>query len=42
MKRSKLEQLISEFAKEHNLEADFVQETEGLVYVRFCVGDSDD
>ena len=37
MLRSKLEKLISEFVEEHKLDAQFVQQTEGLTYVRFCV-----
>ena len=37
MLRSKLEKLITDFVVEHDLEAHFVQQTEGLTYVRFCV-----
>lgn len=35
--RSKLEKLITDFVIEHNLDAQFVQQTEGLTYVRFVV-----
>jgi len=37
MKRSKLEKLITDFVMEHDLDAQFVQQTEGLTYVRFVV-----
>ena len=37
MQRSKLEKLITDFVIEHKLDAQFVQQTEGLTYVRFCV-----
>tara|TARA_Y100000356_G_scaffold109543_1_gene96167 strand:+ start:132 stop:266 length:135 start_codon:yes stop_codon:yes gene_type:complete len=37
MLRSKLEKLITEFVIEHNLDAQFVQQIEGLTYVRFVV-----
>ena len=37
MLRSKLEELITDFVVEHDLDAQFVQQTEGLTYVRFCV-----
>tara|TARA_B100000963_G_C22288766_1_gene520459 strand:+ start:63 stop:197 length:135 start_codon:yes stop_codon:yes gene_type:complete len=37
MQRSKLEKLITEFVVEHDLNAQFVQQTEGLTYVRFIV-----
>jgi len=37
MLRSKLEKLITDFVVEHDLDAQFVQQTEGLTYVRFCV-----
>jgi len=37
MNRSKLEQLITDFVIENNLDASFVQQTEGLTYVRFTV-----
>ena len=35
--RSELEKLISGFVKKHDLDAEFVQQTEGLTYVRFVV-----
>ena len=35
--RSKVEKLITDFVTEHNLDAQFVQQTEGLTYVRFVV-----
>ena len=35
MNRSTLEKLITDFVIEHNLDASFVQQTEGLTYVRF-------
>jgi len=35
--RSELEKLITDFVVKHNLDAQFVQETEGLTYVRFVV-----
>lgn len=35
--RSKVEKLITEFVEEHKLDAQFVQQMEGLTYVRFCV-----
>ena len=35
--RSQLEKLIIGFVKEHDLDAQFVQQTEGLTYVRFVV-----
>ena len=37
MQRSKLEKLVTDFVKEHDLDAQFVQQTEGLTYVRFVV-----
>ena len=37
MPRSKLEKLITEFVVEHKLDAQFVQQTEGLMYFRFVV-----
>ena len=37
MERSKLEKLITDFVVEHDLDAQFVQQTEGLTYVRFVV-----
>ena len=42
MLRSKLEKLISDFVVEHDLEAHFVEQTEGLTYVRFCVEEDED
>ena len=42
MQRSKLEKLITEFVVEHDLDAQFVQQTEGLTYVRFCVEEEED
>ena len=41
MERSKLEKLITDFIEEHKLDADFVQQTEGLTYVRFVVEEDD-
>ena len=35
--RSELEKLITDFVIEHKLDAQFVQQTEGLTYVRFVV-----
>ena len=37
MQRSKLEKLITDFVVEHDLDAQFVQQPEGLTYVRFVV-----
>jgi len=37
MERSKLEKLITDFVVEHDLDSQFVQQTEGLTYVRFVV-----
>ena len=37
MTRSELEELITDFVIEHNLDASFVQQTEVLTYVRFTV-----
>ena len=42
MNRSKLEQLITNFVIENNLDASFVQQTEGLTYVRFTVEEDND
>ena len=42
MKRSELEKLISEFVVKHDLDASFVQQTEGLTYVRFVVEEDED
>ena len=40
--RSKLESLITDFVLEHDLDASFVQQTEGLTYVRFTVDEEED
>ena len=37
MTRSKLEKLITDFVIQNDLDASFVQQTEGLTYVRFVV-----
>ena len=37
MTRTQLEKLIIDFVVKHDLDASFVQQTEGLTYVRFCV-----
>ena len=42
MLRSKLEKLITEFVVEHKLDAQFVQQTEGLTYVRFVVEEDEE
>ena len=42
MRRSELENLVTDFVKEHDLNAQFVQQTEGLTYVRFCVEEDED
>ena len=42
MERSKLEKLITDFVVEHDLDAQFVQQTEGLTYVRFVEEDEED
>ena len=42
MTRKELEKLIANFVSEHNLEAQFVQQTEGLTYVRFVIEEEDD
>ena len=43
MTRTKLEKLITDFVIQNNLDASFVQQTEGLSYVRFtCEEDNDD
>jgi len=39
--RSKVEKLITDFVVEHDLDAQFVQQTEGLTYVRFVVEEDD-
>ena len=40
--RSKVEKLITDFVKEHKLYAQFVQQTEGLIYVRFVVEEEEE
>ena len=40
--RSKVEKLITDFVKEHKLDAQFVQQTEGLTYVRFVVEEDEE
>ena len=42
MNRSKLEKLITEFVYKHDLDASFVQQTEGLSYVRFVVEEDEE
>jgi len=42
MRRSELEKLITDFVVEHKLDAQFVQQTEGLTYVRFVVEEDED
>ena len=42
MNRSKLEKLITDFVLEHNLDASFVQQTEGLTYVRLVVEEEEE
>ena len=42
MSRKELEKLIADFVSKHNLDAQFVQQTEGLTYVRFVVEEEDD
>ena len=42
MQRSKLEELITDLVVEHDLDAQFVQQMEGLTYVRFCVEEDED
>ena len=42
MTRKELEKLIVGFISKHNLDAQFVQQTEGLTYVRFVVEEEDD
>lgn len=37
MTRLELEKLIADFVSKHNLDAQFVQQTEGLAYVRFVI-----
>ena len=40
--RSKVEKLVLDFIKEHKLDAQFVQQMEGLTYVRFVVEEDED
>ena len=40
--RSKLEKLITDFVIQHDLDASFVQQTEGLTYVRFTVEEEEE
>ena len=40
--RSQLEKLIIGFVKEHDIYAQFVQQTEGLTYVRFVVEEDEE
>lgn len=40
--RSKVEKLITDFVTEHKLDAQFVQQTEGLTYVRFVVEEDEE
>ena len=40
--RSKVEKLVTDFIEEHKLDAQFVQQTEGLTYVRFVVEEDED
>ena len=40
--RSKVEKLITEFVEEHKLDAQFVQQMEGLTYVRFVVEEEEE
>ena len=43
MTRTQLEKLITDFVVKHDLDASFVQRTEGLSYVRFtCEEDTDE
>ena len=42
MNRSKLEKLITDFVLEHDLDASFVQQTEGIAYVRFTVDEDEE
>ena len=41
MTRTQLEKLITDFVVKHDLDASFVQQTEGLSYVRFVVEEDD-
>ena len=40
--RSKLESLITDFVLENDLDASFVQQIEGIAYVRFTVDEEED
>ena len=40
--RSKAKQLVKDFVIKHDLDAQFVQETEGLMYVRIVVEEDKD
>ena len=40
--RSKVEKLITDFFVEHKLDAQFVQQMEGLTYVRFVVEEDEE
>ena len=42
MTRTQLEKLITKFAKKHDLQCLFVQQTEGLLYARFLCEEDDD
>ena len=42
MQRNELEKLITDFVVEHDLDAQFVQQTEGLTYVRFIVEEDEE
>ena len=42
MTRTQLEKLITDFVVKHDLDASFVQQTEGLCYVRFVVEEDED
>ena len=42
MTRTQLEKLISDFVVKHDLDASFVQQTEGLSYVRFVCDEDND
>ena len=40
--QSKLEKLITDFVLEHDLDASFVQQIEGIAYVRFTVDEDEE
>ena len=42
MQRNELEKLITDFVVEHKLDAQFVQQMEGLTYVRFVVEEEEE